>query len=244
MTAKRRQLVLAGGLTVAGLILILAVGSTPAQSMLDTGSDTWLYLPLVGRSSMTTTHHILLRPDNVFLTRSGVTYTEALTGPVSVQQQPLTTGAWNSPPGLYADRYTLTRGYSTYDLGDLSGRTVVSAAMELHLCSTATPPMESTTMTLYAGEWTGSVTSDVWDQVGHKLGTVVILPTHDIAAGDEWLTLLLDGSLPEKLRFIWKADESQAYPYNTSVGAAFDLADCYGMGNPSLTALHLWMRDE
>jgi hypothetical protein len=50
MNAKRRHLILAGGLTVVGLILILAVGSTPAQSMMDTGSETWLYLPLMQRS--------------------------------------------------------------------------------------------------------------------------------------------------------------------------------------------------
>lgn len=207
--------------------------------------DTLFYLPLIYRpATPPTTQYVLLRPDNTFLSRSGSTYAEALTGPISAQQQNLTTGAWNVPPGSYVDGYTLTRGYSTYDLGELSGRTVVSAALELHLCSVATPPMESTTVTLHAGAWTGAVTAEVWDQLGTELGRVVILPTHQIATGDEWLTLPLDGTLPAQLRFVWKADESRTYPYNTSAGAAFDLADCYGIGNPNLTALHLWVKDE
>jgi hypothetical protein len=229
--------------TLLGFLVLVSSGSVMHAE--EQAFEHIHYLPLVLRPAVpSTTQHVLLRPDNVFLSRSGATYAEALAGAVSVQQQDLTTGAWNVPPGVYSDRYTLTRGYSTYDLGELSGRTVVSAALELHLCSAATPSMENITLTLYAGAWAGPVTTETWDQLGAKLGSATILPTHQIAAGDEWLTLPLDGTLPAQLRFVWKADESQAYPYNTSAGAAFDLADCYGIGNPNLTALHFWVKDE
>jgi hypothetical protein len=210
-----------------------------------------VFLPLVqggGSGEPTpdpTAHHILLRPDNVYLSRSGETFTDTFTGPIEHQVQPLSTGAWNQPPNPYSANYKRTRGYLSYDLGDLAGKTVVSAALELYRCASATPGQtENTTLTLHAGEWTGEVTADAWDKVGDIWGTVTFLPTQKIADGDEWLSLPLQGTLPDKLHFVWKADETQSYAYSQSVGGSFDLADCYSIGDDAkLTTLHLWIEE-
>jgi hypothetical protein len=248
MNAKRHHLVLAGGLTLAGLVLILVVGSGPAAGMIDAGRDVSTcntYLPLVSRSVLTSTQHTLLRPGSGYLSRSGDTYAEALTGPVTYQEQPLTTGAWNSPVSEYNDQYRLRRGFTSYDLGELAGREVVSAVLEVHVCTAQTPPETAITVTLHAGTWTGELNTAAWEAIGETYGQVRIPADRQVPDADRWLTLPVSGTLPQYLRLAWLADESRAYPAGTAVGAAFDLDDCYGLGlaDDQLTQLHLWITE-
>jgi hypothetical protein len=246
MIIKWRHIVLASVLTLAGLILILTVGSGPAAGMLDAGRDvstSYMYLPLVSRSVLTSTQHTLLRPESGYLSRSGDTYAEALTGPVTYQEQPLTTGAWNSPVSEYAEQYQLLRGFTSYDLGELAGREVVSAVLEVQLCTAQTPPETAITLTLQAGTWTGELSAAAWEAVGETYGHLTIPADRQVPETDRWLALPISGPLPQYLRLAWLADESRAYPAGTTVGAAFDLADCYGIGlaDDQLTQLHLWV---
>jgi hypothetical protein len=205
-----------------------------------------LYLPLVitESPSRSNTHHALRRPTNVYLSRRGSTYAEALSGPLEVRPEPLTTGAWNSPPDAYYPYYTLTRGFFFYNLGELAGRTVISAALDVRLCAAQTPSNAPLTLTLHAGTWTDAITPETWEQVGAVWGTVTLPPDHDLPAETRRLTLPLSGTLPSRLRLVWRTDE-QAYPDGVLVGAAFDLADCYaaGLAEDELTTLHLWIAE-
>jgi hypothetical protein len=224
---------------------MLFIGNASAAGMMDTGEDTWLYLPLVSHAPAITTHETLMRPNSVYLARSASNFADAFNGPVELRHQDLTTGAWNIPPNHYASDYEIVRGYFSYDLGDLADRTVISAVLEVHLCTAQMPPQEATTMTLHAGTWTGEITADTWDKIGDPMGDVTIPPTYRLPEEAQMISLPLSGTLPDRLRFVWQADESQAYPFNTTVGATFDLADCYGVGleDEQLTQLHLWVRE-
>lgn len=210
----------------------------------DTTQTVTVYFPVVFSAASLEPdgdHHTLDAPDNVYLSSVGGTYEEAVAGEnIMLREENRTTGGWNDPPNPYYSRYLLTRGVSTYQLGDLASQMVLSAALDLLLCTAGTPLYESTTMTLYLSTESGDITEESWDQIGEPLGTATILSTGVLAETDRRIWLPLSGTLPAQLRFVWKADESRAYP--NSVGAAFDLTDCYGTGTDDLTTLHLWTK--
>lgn len=247
MRSTQRRVGMLTVMTSVGLLFLALVGySTPAAGMLDAGRDIstyYVYLPTVSRAVLTSTQHTLLRPESGYLSRAGATYAEALTGTVTYQAQPLTTGAWNSPVSEYAEQYQLLRGFTSYALGELAGREVVSAVLEVQLCTVQTPPEQAITLTLHAGTWTGELSAAAWEAIGETYGHITIPANRQVPETARWLALPLHGPLPPYLRLAWRADESRAYPAGTTVGAAFDLADCYGLGlaDDQLTQLHLWV---
>lgn len=195
---------------------------------------------------VSTEHYALRSPGNIYLSAVGDTYEEAhAASNIEMREEHRTTGAWNDPPSELYPHYLLTRGFSTYELGELSGRTVVSAVLELHLCTVGTPahvagaPLtETTTMTVYLSTEAGEITADSWDEVGSRLGSVTIDPTGQLVEESQRIQIPIAGSLSDTLRLVWRTDESD--PVRGAIGAAFDLADCYGTGTDDSTTLHLW----